>query len=112
MKRFKHLAVDDAKAMIEIEDVTVVDIRDPQAYNRAHIDNSTRIHKDNIDQFLLEADNSKPLIVYCYHGNTSQDAANFFCDNGFKDVYSMDGGFEAWRVSDLIESDTNLKEGG
>ena len=79
MKRFKHLSVDDAKVMIGKGDVSVVDVRDPQSYNTAHIDNSIRIHKDNIDQFLSETDNSTPLIVYCYHGNTSQDAANFFC---------------------------------
>ncbi|MBE9504700.1 MAG: thiosulfate sulfurtransferase GlpE [Proteobacteria bacterium] len=106
MKSFKHLAVDDAKTMIEKGDVTIVDVRDSQSYNTAHIDNSIRIHKDNIDQFLSESDNSRPLIVYCYHGNTSQDAANFFFEKGVKDVYSMDGGFEAWRVSDLIASDT------
>jgi len=39
-----------------------------------------------------------PLIVYCYHGNSSKSAAHYFCENGFTQVYSMDGGFEAWRL--------------
>jgi len=37
-------------------------------------------------------------VVVCYHGNSSQQAAQFFAGEGFNDVYSMDGGFEAWKL--------------
>jgi thiosulfate sulfurtransferase len=50
-----------------------------------------------MDEFLAVADKAKPLIVYCYHGNSSQGAANYFDGLGFKEVYSVDGGYEAWR---------------
>jgi thiosulfate sulfurtransferase len=36
-------------------------------------------------------------VVYCYHGNSSLGAAGYFLENGFKNVASMMGGFEAWR---------------
>ena len=29
--------------------------------------------------------------------NSSQNAAQFLGENGFKEVYSMDGGFEEWK---------------
>ncbi len=51
-----------------------------------------------MERFLSTADKDKPLIVYCYHGNSSQGAANYFFDQGYKEVYSMDGGYEAWRL--------------
>jgi thiosulfate sulfurtransferase len=38
-----------------------------------------------------------PVIVCCYHGVSSQQAAQFLIHQGFENVYSMDGGFEAWR---------------
>ena len=56
------------------------------------------IQQDNIEEFLSSADREKPLIVYCYHGNASQGAADYFSEQGFVEVYSMDGGYEAWRT--------------
>jgi len=50
------------------------------------------------DAFLAAADRDQPLLVYCYHGNSSQGAADYFFNQGFEDVYSMDGGYEAWRL--------------
>jgi thiosulfate sulfurtransferase len=51
-----------------------------------------------MDAFLAAADRDQPLLVYCYHGNSSQGAADYFFNQGFEDVYSMDGGYEAWRL--------------
>ena len=48
------------------------------------------------DEFLATADREKPLIVYCYHGHSSQGAADYFSEQGFAEVYSIDGGFVAW----------------
>jgi thiosulfate sulfurtransferase len=36
-------------------------------------------------------------IIYCYKGISSQDAAHYLSSQGFKDVYSVDGGFEEWK---------------
>jgi len=46
---------------------------------------------------LIEKDKSDPVLIYCYHGNSSQPAANFFIQQGFKNVYSMDGGYNDWK---------------
>ena len=32
------------------------------------------------------------------HGNSSQPAAQFLYEKGFEQVYSLDGGFEAWQA--------------
>ena len=40
-----------------------------------------------------------PLIVACYHGNSSQSAAAYLAHQGFSEVYSLDGGFELWRAT-------------
>jgi len=34
--------------------------------------------------------------VVCYHGISSQSAAAYLAEQGFRDTYSLDGGFEAW----------------
>jgi thiosulfate sulfurtransferase len=49
--------------------------------------------------FITQADLDVPLIVACYHGNSSQSAAAYLAEQGFSDVYSLDGGFELWRAT-------------
>ena len=82
-------------------DVTIIDIRDYNSYLGGHISDSIHVTGDKAEAFMATADRNKPLIIYCYHGNSSQDAARYFSEKGFSTVYSMDGGFEAWRVKDL-----------
>ena len=43
------------------------------------------------------ANQQAPLIVCCYHGNSSQGAAAYLASIGFAETYSLDGGFDLWR---------------
>lgn len=99
MKRFEQIDIHQAKSMIDTADVTVVDIRQPQAYQQGHIHGAVLVTDQNVDNFLKQTDKQKPLICYCYHGHSSQSAAGFFNENGFKKVYSIRGGFEEWKMS-------------
>lgn len=74
-----------------------MDIRDPQSFEIAHIDGAVHLTNDNLQQVVTETDTAQPIIIYCYHGISSQNAAQYFVGQGFEEVYSMDGGFEAWR---------------
>jgi thiosulfate sulfurtransferase len=47
---------------------------------------------------MAQADQQAPLIICCYHGNSSQNAAHYFSEQGCKEVYSLDGGYEQWKV--------------
>ena len=96
MKLFKHLAVDQVKDMLD-KDVTVVDIRDSQSYQQGHLKGAQSVGDANIEVFVKEADKHKPMICYCYHGHSSQSAASYFAQQGFSEVYTMDGGYEAYK---------------
>jgi thiosulfate sulfurtransferase len=75
----------------------VVDIRDPQSFALGHISGSHHLDNHSLADFIAKADLDKPLIVSCYHGNSSQGAAAYLAHQGFAEVYSLDGGFELWR---------------
>jgi thiosulfate sulfurtransferase len=94
---FKRISIDEAKTLIDTADITVADVRDAGAFQAGHIANSVHLSDDNVEEFVANGDKEKPLIVYCYHGNASQGAGNYFDSQGFGEVYSIDGGFEAWR---------------
>ena len=93
-----------AKKMLDERDVTVVDIRDPQSFAGGHVPGSLSLNNSNVQTFVAEADHDKPLLVFCYHGHSSQGAADFLAGQGFAEVYSVDGGFEGWRMQYPIES--------
>ena len=46
---------------------------------------------------ITKTDLDQPLVVVCYHGNSSQSAAAYLAGQGFSEVYSLDGGIELWR---------------
>ena len=60
--------------------------------------------------FIAHADFDRPLIVACYHGNSSQGAAAYLAHQGFAEVYSLDGGFELWRATYPNETATSQEE--
>ena len=98
MTEFKRISPQDAQALRE-KGAVVVDIRDPQVYAELHISGAKHLDNHSIADFIRAADLDAPLIVACYHGNSSQSAAAYLVSQGFSDVYSLDGGFELWRAT-------------
>jgi len=95
---YKCISIEEAQTLIEDNKVTLVDIRDPASFAAGNITHSIHVTNENVEQLVAEADKTIPLIVYCYHGNSSKGAADYFFNMGFKDTYSMDGGFEDWKL--------------
>jgi thiosulfate sulfurtransferase len=93
---FKEISAQKAQEMVEEDSANVVDIRDRGSYAAGHIPNAVSLNDGNVKEYIESADKEKPLIVCCYHGNSSRGAAEYLSQNGFKEVYSMTGGFEAW----------------
>ena len=93
---FKELDPHKAQEMVEEGSVNVIDIRDPGSYSAGHIPSAVSLNDTNVKEFIESTNKEKPLIVYCYHGISSRGAAEYLSQNGFKEVYSMTGGFEAW----------------
>ncbi|WP_285426364.1 thiosulfate sulfurtransferase GlpE [Pseudomonas sp. efr-133-TYG-103a] len=96
MTDFKRIPPEQAKALRE-QGAVLVDVRDAQTFASNHIPDSHHLDNHSIADFIRAADLDKPLVVVCYHGNSSQSAAAYLVGQGFSEVYSMDGGFELWK---------------
>lgn len=94
--RFERVSAEQAQQQLA-SGATLIDIRDPTAFAAGHVDGAIRLGNDNLSDFLAKADPDVPLLVMCYHGHSSQSAAQFFVNQGFQSVASVDGGFEGWR---------------
>jgi thiosulfate sulfurtransferase len=97
MMQIPEIQIDQAKERLDHKDSIFVDIRDPDSYQAAHIPGALHLHNGNLQEFVQNTEKEKPLVVYCYHGNSSLGAVAYLLENGFKNVASMSGGFEAWR---------------
>jgi thiosulfate sulfurtransferase len=92
-----QIPIHEAKKKLEEKSCLFVDIRDPGSYRQAHIPGAIQLNDANVQEFLQNTVKEQAVVVYCYHGNSSLGAAAFLIENGFKNVASMSGGFEAWR---------------
>ena len=97
-KDVKRINVVEATSLLNSGTVTIVDIRDRQSFEIDHMQNAHHLTESNTRIFMDKANKEQPLLVYCYHGNSSQIAAKYFSKNGFNEVYSLDGGFDIWRT--------------
>jgi rhodanese-related sulfurtransferase len=48
------------------------------------------------DRLVARTPRTTPILIYCYHGNASRAYAQILTDFGFRQAYSIDGGYEAW----------------
>ena len=99
MEQFEHISVVDTQAKLTAGQARIVDIRDEQSFQSGHIEGAVHLTNGTLHQFMQDNDFDTPVIVCCYHGHSSQQAAQFLIHQGFEEVYSMDGGFEAWRLA-------------
>ena len=97
MNEIPQIQIYDAKQRFDQKDCLFVDIRDPGSYEAAHVPGAIHLHDGNVQEFIESTDKDRAVIVYCYHGNSSLGAVAYFLENGFKNIASMSGGFEAWR---------------
>jgi len=102
---YKHISVAQTHALLDDNNVVIADIRDPNSFAAGHIPNAEHLSNSNIGEFMLHKEYDQPIIVVCYHGISSQGAAGYLAEQGFDDVYSMDGGFSAWATQfpELVE---------
>lgn len=99
--------IDSAQAVELIDQgATVVDIRDQQSFNQSRINGAFNLNNENFADFVNQADLDTPILVCCYHGISSQQAGQILLERDFDQVYSINGGFEAWRVEQPHYIDT------
>lgn len=94
---FKHINHQDASDLMKQGHVILLDVRDYDSYVKRHIRGAHHLSPAVLAEFITATDPSTPVIVYCYHGISSQSVALHLLDNGFTTVYNLTGGFDVWQ---------------
>ncbi len=101
---WQRIAPEAAAELLASRQPVLVDVRDEHSFRTARIPGARRLDNQSVQDFIEDTDKAVPVLVYCYHGNSSQSAAAWLAEKGFAEVYSLDGGFEYWRGQYPVES--------
>jgi sulfur-carrier protein adenylyltransferase/sulfurtransferase len=101
-------------------DYMLLDVRQPGEYALAHLPGAKLIPLPQLADSLGELDAAKPIIVYCAVGGRSRMATRLLTSMGFRDVFHLQGGIQAWEDQtatgprefhlDLIKGDESPEE--
>ncbi len=90
---FKIIKVREASDLINNDNVTLLDIRDEESFAQGHIPNAINLSNNNIEEVIKNSDQEDNILIYCYKGISSQNVAQHFCNLGYKNIFSLEGGF-------------------
>ena len=94
----RQLSAPDLKVLLESGTaVELVDVRTPEERAIAAIEGSRLLDQAYHDALLLR-DRETPIVFQCHHGIRSQNAAEYFRRQGFRHLYNLQGGIEAWSL--------------
>lgn len=96
VQNWQHLSVTELSE--NHQEWQLVDIRDADAFSRGHLPGAFNLNNDNFQEYVDRQDLDKPLVVICYVGNSSKQAAAILSNAGFDTVYSLDGGMSLWQT--------------
>jgi thiosulfate sulfurtransferase len=97
--KYHNINVADCEQLIQQREPLILDCRDVKNYQAGHLENALHVHDGLKESLIKRGDKQRCLLIYCYHGHASQHLAEFFSDFGFKDVYSLEGGYAAWQTT-------------
>jgi rhodanese-related sulfurtransferase len=105
------IAVDEASEFVaQHENVVILDVRTPLEYEMSHITGAVNVDVQNesFKDNVIALDPGKTYIVHCTKnpaGGRSSRALETLQDLGFKNLYSLEGGYVAWQEAELPLTD-------
>ena len=95
---FKSISVADAAQSIK-NGVLVIDVREQNEYDQAHIENSVLVPLSTVSAEKINEINpqNKTILIHCHAGKRSKVAANIILSQGYTgEILELDEGISAW----------------
>jgi hydroxyacylglutathione hydrolase len=99
-KPFDHidtLSADQVKAMLDLNAIIVLDVRDTREWEAGHIRGAKHIYVGQLKNEANQLPQDTPLVTQCSVGNRAGLAASILKKMGFSNVYNLLGGIRAWQ---------------
>src|SRR5205085_9873048 len=103
--RIREVTVEETrKRLSENTDARLIDVREDNEWQAGHAAGAEHLGKGIIERDIetLMPDHQTELILYCGGGYRSALAADMLQRMGYTNVYSMAGGWKAWKESGAL----------
>ena len=90
-----------ATELINHKNAQIVDLRAPADFKKECIARSVNIPADRIQNELGKLDKTRPVLLVDDDGRRSRMASPLLRGTGFKEVFILAGGLNAWRTAKL-----------
>lgn len=96
----EKLKVITFKEGITNKEVQLIDVRTLEEYEEGAIEGASLIdfYSEDFEVNALKLDKNKPVYLYCKRGVRSWKAAKQLSNLGFKNIYDLKGGYDAWKL--------------
>ena len=95
---YQQISQEDAKEMMDTQEVIILDVREQDEYDSSHISGAVLLPVGSIDEdtaaeVIPEKDST--VLVYCRSGNRSKTASSTLVELGYTNIYEF-GGINTW----------------
>ena len=92
----KDLGPKEFQKNLTIENNILIDVREKDELEICKIDGAINMPMSSIMETFSELDPKLSYSLYCHHGMRSMQVANFLLSKGFKCLFNLQGGIDAW----------------
>lgn len=86
-------------------DAVILDVRETKDYRKSRIKDAINLPYSTISEEYFGGPDAvasdKSLFIYCYAGVRSKKSAVLFYDHGYRNLFSMEGGFYRWKAKNM-----------
>lgn len=95
---YVDISVAQLAAMLDQKDFTLVNVHIPYEGELTKTDRFIPYEQisEQLDQLPAK---DAPIVLYCRSGRMSTEAAQVLVEQGYTNVYELDGGFNAWQAA-------------
>ena len=95
---YQQITQEEAKEMMDTQEVIILDVREQDEYDSGHIPGAVllpvgSINEDTAAEVIPETDST--VLVYCRSGNRSKTASSTLAGLGYTNIYEF-GGINTW----------------
>lgn len=95
---YQQISQEQAKEMMDTQEVIILDVREQDEYERGHIPNAQLLPVNLITETTagdIIPEKDSIVLVYCRSGNRSKTASQTLTDIGYTNIYEF-GGINTW----------------
>lgn len=98
VKEVIMVSPDETQAILQDDNVLLIDVRTPEEYYEGHIANAQNIdyNSPTFEEVINTLDKSRTVLLYCKSGSRSGKSSKILLEAGFNKIYDLEGGITEW----------------